>query len=111
AVIETAVSTTKVPPLPMLTPFSSEDLGRIFDARALTRGRSLILLGTVDVRLEDSSISVVVEHLGLRHTATIIPSSLGRRVVFLNKCSCGHSNCAHLAAGSLAALERYPALR
>jgi superfamily II DNA or RNA helicase len=95
----------------MLTPFSSEDLGRVFDARALTKGRTLILLGTVEVTLEDPSIAVVVEHLGLRHTASITPSSLGHRVVFLNKCSCGQSTCAHLAAGSLAALDRYPALR
>ncbi len=95
----------------MLTPYSSEDLGRIFDARVLTRGRSLALLGAVEVTLEDASISVVVEHLGLRHTASITPSSLGHRVVFLNKCSCGHSACAHMAAGALAALDRFPALR
>ena len=95
----------------MLTPFSSEDLGRVFDARALTKGRTLVLLGTVDVTLRDPSIAVVVEHLGLRHTASITPSSLGHRVVFLNKCSCGQSTCVHLAAGSLAALDRYPALR
>ena len=36
----------------MPTPFSSQDLGRIFDARALTRGRSLGLAGGVDVQLE-----------------------------------------------------------
>jgi hypothetical protein len=95
----------------MLTPFSSEDLGRVFDARALTKGRTLVLLGTVEVTLQDPSIAVAVEHLGLRHTASITPSSLGHRVVFLNKCSCGQSTCVHLAAGSLAALDRYPALR
>jgi superfamily II DNA or RNA helicase len=94
----------------MLTPFSSEDLGRVFDARALTKGRTLVLLGTVGVTLQDRSIAVVVEHLGLRHTGSITPSSLGHRVVFLNKCSCGQSSCVHLAAGSLAALDRYPAL-
>ena len=95
----------------MLTPFSSEDLGRVFDARALTKGRTLVLLGTVEVTLQDPSIAVAVEHLGLRHTANITPSSIGRRVVFLNTCSCGQSTCVHLAAGSLAALDRYPALR
>ena len=95
----------------MLTLFSSEDLGRIFDARVLTRGRSLVLLGTVEVALLEASISVVVEHLGLRHTASIAPSALGQRVVFVNKCSCGQPACAHLAAGALAALDRYPALR
>ena len=95
----------------MLTPFSSEDLGRVFDARTLTRGRTLVLLGTVEVKLQDPSIAVVVEHLGLRHTASVTPSSLGHRVVFDNKCSCGQSACPHLAAGCLAALDRYPALR
>ena len=95
----------------MLTPFSSDDLGRVFDARALTKGRTLVLLGTVGVTLQDPSIAVVVDHLGLRHTASITPSSLGHRVVFLNKCSCGQSACVHLAAGALAALDRYPALR
>ncbi len=95
----------------MLTPFSSEDLGRVFDPRALTKGRTLILLGTVEVTLEDSSIAVMVEHLGQRHTARIIPSMLGSRIVFANRCSCGQSACSHLAAGCLAALDRFPALR
>lgn len=95
----------------MLTPFSSDDLGRVFDARALTRGRTLVLLGAVEVSLQDTGISVVVEHLGLRHTGSIAPSSFGNRVVFQLNCSCGQKACAHLAAGSLAALDRYPALR
>ena len=95
----------------MLTPFSSEDLGRAFDARTLTKGRTLILLGTVDVTLQDPVIAVAVEHLGLRHTAVIAPSLLRNRVAFTNRCSCGQSACAHLAAGALAALDRFPALR
>jgi len=95
----------------MLTPFSSEDLGRIFDARVLTRGRSLVLLGAVEVTLQDPSIAVTVEHLGLTHTASVTPSVLGKRIVFANKCSCGQSACAHMAAGALAALDRFPALR
>ena len=95
----------------MLTPFSSEDLGRVFDARALTKGRTLILLGTVEVTLQDTSIAVAVEHLGLRHIATIVPSLSRDRVAFRNRCSCGQSACSHLAAGALAALERFPALR
>ncbi len=94
----------------MLTPFSSDDLGRVFDARTLTKGRTLVLLGTVEVTLGEGSVAVVVEHLG-RHTASITPSPMGRRVVFTNACSCGQSACAHLAAGSLAALDRFPALR
>lgn len=95
----------------MLTPFSSEDLGRIFDARTLTKGRTLILLGTVDVTLQDTSIAVTVEHLGLRASGLIAPSLLRNRVAFLTRCSCGRSACAHLAAGALAALDRFPALR
>ena len=92
----------------MLIPFSSEDLGRIFDARTLTKGRSLILLGAVEVSLADPSITAVVDHLGLRRTVTITPSLLGRRVVFINACSCGQPACLHLAATGLAALDRFP---
>jgi len=95
----------------MLTPFSTEDLGRIFDARTLTRGRSLVLLGTVEVVLQEASIEVVVEHLGLRHIASIRTSPLGQRVVFANWCSCSQSACAHMAAGALAALDRHASLR
>ena len=95
----------------MLTPFSSEDLGRIFDSRTLTKGRSLALLGTVETALTDTAVTVAVEHLGQRHTARISPSLFGNRVVFANTCSCGHTGCAHLAAGALTALDRYPALR
>ncbi len=95
----------------MLIPYSSEDLGRIFDARTLTKGRTLVLLGAVEVALADPSITAVVDHVGLQRTATITPSLLGRRVVFLSDCSCGQPACLHLAATSLAALDRYPALR
>ncbi len=95
----------------MLTPFSTDDLGRIFDARTLTRGRSLVLLGTVEVALKEASIEVVVEHLGQRHISTIRTSAVGQRVGFVNWCSCGQSSCAHMAAGALAALDRHASLR
>src|SRR4051794_8706954 len=95
----------------MPIPFSSEDLGRIFEPRTLTKGRSLILLGAVEVTLDDPSITAVVEHVGWRRNATITPSLLGRRVVFVNQCSCGQPACLHLAAASLAALDRFPQLR
>ena len=96
----------------MLTPFSSEDLGRVFDARILTKGRTLILLGTVQVTLQDPSVAVVVEHLDQRHTASFTPAALDRsRVVLLSECSCGERACLHVAAGALAALDRFPALR
>ncbi len=94
----------------MPTPFSTEDLGRIFDARTLTRGRSLLMLGTVDVALDGDTIAITVDHLG-QHRATMTPSTLGPRVIFRNACACGQANCAHLAAGALAALDRFPQLR
>ena len=43
----------------MLAPFSSDDLGRTFDARTLTRGRSLVLLGAVQVRASEDAITAV----------------------------------------------------
>ena len=95
----------------MLIPFSTEDLGRTFDARTLTKGRTLTLLGTVEVKPQDSSVDIMVEHLGQEHTARLTPGLLGRRVVFDNRCSCGQAACVHLAAGALAALDRIPALR
>ena len=95
----------------MLTPFSTEDLGRVFNARTLTRGRSLVLMGTVHVTLKEALIEVEVEHLGQRHIATIRPSPAGQRVGFVNWCSCGQSACAHVAAGALAALDRHASLR
>ena len=98
-------------PATMQTPFSPEDLGRVFDAATLTKARTLILARTVEVALRDTSISVVIEHLGRRHVGSITPSMVRHRVVFATKCDCGHSSCAHLAAGALAALDRYPALR
>src|SRR5579875_3616160 len=95
----------------MLTPFSSEDLGRVFDARTLTKGRSLILLGAVEVRLAEPSITAEVDHAGFQRRTTVTPSLMGRRVVFVSQCSCGQTACLHLAATCLAALDRHPALR
>jgi superfamily II DNA or RNA helicase len=96
---------------PKVTPFSTEDLCRVFDAGVLRRGRSLILLETVSVSLKDGSIAVVVDHLGVRHTGSVTPSPRGSRVGFLNRCSCGQSACVHVAAGALAALDRFPAVQ
>src|SRR3954452_23763744 len=50
----------------MSIPFSSEDLGRIFDARTLTKGRSLVLLGAVEVTLAGPTITAMVEPCALR---------------------------------------------
>src|ERR1700712_6019085 len=95
----------------MPTPFSSQDLGRIFDARVLTRGRGLGLAGDVQVELSGDTITGVVQERGVAHTVSITPSLLGRRVMFDHRCSCRLPGCAHLAAVAFAALDRFPTLR
>ncbi len=95
----------------MPTPFSSQDLGRIFGARALTRGRTLGLAGGVDVQLNADTITGTVQDQALTHTVSITPSLLGRRVVFDHRCTCRAPGCEHLAAAAFAALDRFPALR
>ena len=95
----------------MPTPFSSEDLGRVFESRTLTRGRSLVLLGAVSVSLDGDTIKGIVDDKGVKRTATVTPAAMGARTVFVNRCSCRLVNCPHLAATSFAALDRFPALR
>ena len=95
----------------MPVPFSSEDLGRIFEVRSLTRGRSLVLIGAVEVKLDGETIIGTVEDKGVRRTARVTPAAMGRRVVFENRCTCRLVNCPHLAATAFLALDRFPALR
>ncbi len=95
----------------MPVPFSAEDLGRIFEARTLTRGRTLLLVTDVAVSLQDETIVGVMEDKGVRRTARMTPVAMGRRVVFENRCTCRLVNCPHLAATGIAALDRFPALR
>ena len=95
----------------MPTPFSSSDLGRIFDSRNLTRGRSLVLTGAVEVQLDGDVITGTVQAPDGTQQVRIVPAALGPRVVFDNKCSCGMTGCMHLAAAAYAALDRFPALR
>jgi len=95
----------------MPTPFSSRDLGRLFDARALTRGRSLGLAGAVEVQLEGDTVTGRVRDRDVSHTVRITPALLGRRVVFDHRCDCGAPGCAHLAAAAFTALDRFPLLR
>ncbi len=95
----------------MPTPFSSDDLGRVFDARTLTRGRTLVLFGAVEVSLDGDVITAAVDDLGIRQTSTMTPSPMGARTVFNSRCSCRHPGCVHLAAAALAALDRFPVLR
>jgi hypothetical protein len=95
----------------MPTAFSSDDLSRIFDSRTLTRARTLVLMGGVSIRLDGDSIVGTVEALGIPYDVKITPSAIGARVAFDSKCSCRMPACAHLAAASWAALDRFPALR
>lgn len=95
----------------MPTPFSSQDLSRIFDARVLTRGRGLGLAGGVQVQLEADTIIATVQDRAFSYQVRITPSLLGRRVVFDHHCTCRISGCAHLAAAGFAALDRFPELR
>ena len=95
----------------MPTPFSSQDLGRIFGARALTRGRTLGLAGGVDVQLNADTIAGTVQDQAFTYTISITPALLGRRVVFDHRCTCRVAGCEHLAAAAFAALDRFPALR
>jgi len=95
----------------MPTRFSSEDLGQIFDARTLTRGRSLVLIGAVEVGLSGDVITGSVDDHGVRRTATLEPQEQGLHVAFNARCTCRAPGCAHLAGTAFAALERYPALR
>ena len=91
--------------------FSADDLGRVFEARTLTRGRSLVLIGSVEVVLSGDTITGKVGEGPLMKTATLTPRLNGRRVVFDAKCTCLQPHCVHLAAAALAALDRHPALR
>jgi hypothetical protein len=95
----------------MPTPFSSQDLGRIFDARTITRGRSLGLANQVEVQLDADTITAIVQDRGVDQNVRITPSLLGRRVVFDHRCTCRVPGCAHLAAAALAALDHFPSLR
>jgi superfamily II DNA or RNA helicase len=95
----------------MPTPFSTEDLGRAFDARAITRGRSMILLGTVEATLDGDTIDGTVDHLGTHQAASITPALVDGQVEFTSKCTCRQPGCAHRTAIAIKALERYPALR
>jgi hypothetical protein len=93
------------------TPFSSADLDRVFESRSLIRGRTLMLFGAVEVRLEGDVITGTVDEKGVRRTATLIPSPAGQKTVFDARCTCRHPGCVHLAATALAALDQFPALR
>jgi superfamily II DNA or RNA helicase len=106
-----AISYVELSALKMPTPFLSQDLGRTFDGRVLAGGRSLILAGVVDVRLDGDTISGTVQDRGASHEVSLTPIRGSRRLMFDQKCSCGTRSCVHLAAVGFAALDRFPELR
>ena len=85
----------------MPTPYTTLDLSRIFDARTMTRGRTLGLAGGVEVQLNGETITGTVKDKADTHTVSITPNLLGRRVMFDNKCSCRFTGCVHLAAAAI----------
>ena len=95
----------------MPTPFSSDDLGRVFDARILTRGRTLLLVGEVEVVLQGDVISATVNQAGTKQSVTLEPKPSGAHVALNSRCTCQAPGCVHVAAAAFAALERFPALR
>ena len=96
----------------MPTPYSSEDFDRVFDAAALRRAQSLIMMGMAEVSLDGETISGTVEDKNTKRITSITPAQTGSRVSFAERdCSCGELGCPHLAATALAALNRFPALR
>jgi superfamily II DNA or RNA helicase len=95
----------------MPTPYSNEDLDSMFDEAALRRGRSIILLGQVDVTLEGDTITGSVDHLGTHQEASLTPFLDGKKVDFRSTCTCRKPGCGHRAAVGLVALARFPKLR
>ncbi|WP_029007197.1 DEAD/DEAH box helicase [Azospirillum halopraeferens] len=92
-------------------PYAHDDLARVFDARTLRRGRTLIMAGAVRLGETDGRITAGVEDLGRTLAVVAIPVTRGRRVAFERKCSCGRTACAHMAATLLLALDTLPAWR
>jgi hypothetical protein len=95
----------------MTRPFSSQVLGRIFDARTITHGRSPGLAGQVGMHLEGDTIIAIEQVSGVEPNVRITPSLLRRRVVFDHHCTCRIRGCQHVAPSVLAALDRCPSLR
>eukprot|EP01035_Chromulina_nebulosa_P055051 gene55051-75437_t len=90
----------------MFIPFTSSDLGRTFDARSITRGRTLALLGEVEVEVDGASVQVGLAHLGQRHTGRLTAELEDGEIHLRSACTCRAPFCPHMAAGALVALER-----
>ncbi|KAA0683541.1 DEAD/DEAH box helicase [Roseomonas genomospecies 6] len=89
-------------------PFSQEDLARVFDAKTLQRGRTLILTGAVTLLESEGRIAATVTDLGRTLSVTVVPVRGRSRVVFDKSCTCGRNTCAHMAAAALMTLDARP---
>ncbi|CAO3421819.1 DEAD/DEAH box helicase [Azospirillum argentinense] len=88
--------------------FSQEDLARVFDAKTLQRGRTLILTGAVTLLEAEARIAATVTDLGRTLSVTVVPVRGRSRVVFDKSCTCGRNACAHMAAAALMTLDARP---
>ncbi len=91
-----------------MVPFSQEDLARVFDAKTLQRGRTLILTGAVTLQEAEGRIAATVTDLGRSLSVTVLPVRGRSRVVFDKSCTCGRHACAHMAAAALMTLDARP---
>ena len=108
---ESFITAERRSPHPMAIPYSSEDLGRAFDARTLARGRTLLLAGGVALHVDGDTIQGVVKEGDRQYRGTIVPAVVSARVIFPGQCSCGQQHCLHLAASALGVLDKYPEWR
>ncbi|CAO3354712.1 DEAD/DEAH box helicase [Azospirillum melinis] len=93
-------------------PFGQDDLTRVFDAKTLQRGRTLMMTGAVTLGAPGSDrIEAEVSDLGRRLSVTVTPVQGKRSVVLDRTCSCGRNACAHMAAAAMLALESRPEWR
>ncbi|QCG96682.1 ATP-dependent helicase [Azospirillum sp. TSA2s] len=93
-------------------PFGQEDLTRVFDAKTLQRGRTLMMTGAVTLGPPGGDrIEAEVSDLGRRLSVTVTPVQGKRSIVLDRSCSCGRNACAHMAAAAMLALESRPEWR
>ncbi|HYD32593.1 MAG TPA: ATP-dependent helicase, partial [Azospirillaceae bacterium] len=95
-------------PAPPGVPYSHEDLARVFEAKTIQRGRTLILAGAVRLGEAKGRVEAMVSDLGRTLSVTVTPTSRGRRIGFDRVCTCGRNACAHMAAVALLALDTRP---
>ncbi|PWC86520.1 RNA helicase [Azospirillum sp. TSH100] len=95
-----------------VVPFGQDDLTRVFDAKTLQRGRTLMMTGAVTLAAPGGDrIEAEVSDLGRRLSVTVTPVQGKRGVVLDRTCSCGRNACAHMAAAAMLALESRPEWR